>query len=91
VESSVFAGTEELPALHESFLFVYGDNLDATSLWRDLLRQARVFRDNLQALGTKTCWLEMPQEGIYGNSHMIMIDDNSEAIDDRICEWRLLT
>lgn len=91
VESSGFPTESELAALHNaSFLFVYGDNLDATPLWRDLMRQVREFRGHLEALGAKTTWLEMPKEGIRGNSHMLMMDDNSADIADRICRWILV-
>lgn len=88
VESSGFAGEDELPSLRDaSFLFVYGDYLGATPLWQDLTEQGVSFRRKLEALGTPTRWLELPQEGIRGNSHLPMMDDNSEQVADRIGKW----
>lgn len=90
VESSGFTTKEELPLMRDtSFLFVYGDNLGATPLWCDLVQQAKAFRQGLEALGAKTRWLEMSEEGIRGNSHMLMMDDNSEDVAARICTWLL--
>jgi hypothetical protein len=31
--------------------------------------------------------MELPQEGIRGNSHMLMMDDNSDAVAERVCAW----
>lgn len=90
VESSGFASQDELPTLRgASFLFVYGDNLNATPLWRDLVRQAQDFRNGLAAQGAQADWLEMPREGVRGNSHMLMMDDNSEAVAEKISRWVL--
>ena len=61
--------------------------LDATPLWCDLVQQAKTFRQGLQAQGTATRWMELPQEGIRGNSHMLMMDDNSDAVAERVCAW----
>lgn len=88
VEGSGFPAQDELPLLRgTSFLFVYGDYLDATPLWCDLVQQAKTFRQGLQAQGTATRWMELPQEGIRGNSHMLMMDDNSDAVAERVCAW----
>ena len=32
-------------------------------------------------------WLDLPAEGIAGNSHMLMMDTNSDEIAARILEW----
>lgn len=36
-------------------------------------------------LGAEFLWL--PDEGIEGNGHMPMIEDNSDAIADRLLRW----
>ena len=88
VESSGFVGRDEASSLRgTSLLFVYGDHLGATSLWRDLVRQAQAFRGHLTELGVASTWLEMPKEGVRGNSHMLMMDDNSDLIAARIANW----
>lgn len=90
VESSGFLAQDELPALRDTaFLFLYGDNLDATPLWQSLMKQAAAFRQGLEKAGARVRWDEIPQRGVYGNSHMLMMDNNSDAIADSICEWLL--
>jgi pimeloyl-ACP methyl ester carboxylesterase len=90
VESSGFLAQDELPVLRDTaFLFLYGDNLDATPLWQSLMKQAAAFRQGLEKAGARVRWDEMPQRGVYGNSHMLMMDNNSDAIADGVCEWLL--
>jgi pimeloyl-ACP methyl ester carboxylesterase len=49
VEGSGFPAQDELPLLRgTSFLFVYGDYLDATPLWCDLVQQAKTFRQGFR-------------------------------------------
>lgn len=89
-EPSGFLKSAELSALRDtSFLFLYGDNLDATSLWRSLVQQASDFRQTLQEAGARVQWLEMTKRGVRGNSHMLMMDDNSDAIAEDVCQWLL--
>jgi hypothetical protein len=53
------------------------------------MKQAAAFRQGLEKAGARVRWDEMPQRGVYGNSHMLMMDNNSDAIADSLCEWLL--
>src|SRR3546814_9858069 len=67
IEPSGFLKPEQLPAMRDTAcLFVYGDNLGATPLWRSLMRQAADFRQGLEQTGAHVQWWEMAQRGIQG-------------------------
>ncbi|NYT85209.1 alpha/beta fold hydrolase [Pollutimonas harenae] len=68
-------------------LFVYGDYLDQTPLWRDLTSQAAAFKNTLRNAGINTHWCELPEKGITGNSHMLMMDNNNDVIARDIARW----
>ncbi len=34
-----------------------------------------------------TTTVSLPRAGIPGNSHMVMMDDNSDAVLERVVEW----
>jgi pimeloyl-ACP methyl ester carboxylesterase len=90
VEPSGFLASGSFSSLRDtSFLFMYGDNLDATPLWRSLTRQAGEFRRELENIGASVQWLELPRHGVRGNSHMLMMDDNSDDIANDVCRWLL--
>ncbi|OZI77875.1 alpha/beta fold hydrolase [Bordetella genomosp. 12] len=71
------------------FLFVYGDYLDATPLWSQLSATGQDYAARLAAAGGQVQTWRLADMGIAGNSHMLMMDDNSEALAYRIGEWIL--
>lgn len=90
LEPSGFLSGDALRAMDGTeFLFVYGDNLDATPLWCDLMREAAAFRHELERAGARVDWWEMARRGVRGNSHLLMMDDNSDAIAGDIAAWLL--
>jgi pimeloyl-ACP methyl ester carboxylesterase len=72
------------------FLFVNGDYLDAHPLWIALAERIRSFAAELAAAGGRIDLWDMPARGGCGNSHMMMMDDNNEAIAAAIGDWLLL-
>ncbi|WP_445657936.1 hypothetical protein [Achromobacter sp. NCFB-sbj8-Ac1-l] len=69
------------------FLFVYGDYLDATPLWTRLCQAGQAYAAQLAAHGAKVATWRLADMGIAGNSHMPMMDDNSDDIAARIGAW----
>lgn len=69
------------------YLFMYGDYLDATPLWTTLVTRGADFRDRLRALGAEVEWCALRERGIHGNSHMMMMDDNNEALAQIVVDW----
>ena len=88
VEPSGFGSSLEASTLNgKSCLFVYGDYLDATPTWQGLRRKGAEFKNTLDEMGAATEWWELAEMGIRGNSHMLMMDNNSDEIALRIGDW----
>ena len=68
------------------FLGVYGDYIDSRgqSARRDACREtAKLVND----AGGKGSMLELTEEGVFGNTHLLMQDNNSADIAARIVAW----
>ena len=68
-------------------LVIWGDNVDKQEIWTRQQPASRAFADYLNANGGKVEWLELPKIGIKGNSHMTMMDTNSDQIAALIQDW----
>lgn len=68
------------------FLAVYGNFIEARSQ-RGRLRACRSTASILAERGTPAEVLVLPEVGIKGSSHLMMQDDNSNAIAKRIIDW----
>jgi pimeloyl-ACP methyl ester carboxylesterase len=68
-------------------LFLWGDYLDQYPVWRRQLPASRAFAADLAARGGDVLWLELPKRGIAGNSHMLMMDTNSDEIAGFVLDW----
>lgn len=68
-------------------LAVWGDNMPAVPVWGRLVQAPNRYLSALRAVGGKVEVLDLPAIGIRGNSHMLMMDDNSDAIAGRIQHW----
>ncbi|WP_229708371.1 hydrolase/carboxylic esterase [Tistrella bauzanensis] len=68
-------------------LVVLGDHLEATPFWSALAAATRHSVDHLRACGVAAQLLDLPAAGGHGNSHMPMMDDNSDDIAARLIDW----
>lgn len=68
-------------------LMVWGDNLKSYPLWTKLVPLLSQFRDRLAAAGSNIEWIDLPARGMTGNSHMIMMDRNSDQVAALVDEW----
>lgn len=68
-------------------LFVWGDNWAGNDFWRASRPAAERWRDALAAAGADVTWIDLPQRGIAGNSHVLMGDMNSDAIAGIVLDW----
>jgi pimeloyl-ACP methyl ester carboxylesterase len=68
-------------------LWVWGDNLNGYSFWRDVRARQEQFRKGLRAAGGIADEIDLPEIGIHGNSHMLMMDRNSGEIAALIQQW----
>ncbi|MBO1075680.1 alpha/beta hydrolase family protein [Roseomonas marmotae] len=68
-------------------LMVMGDYREHSAHWRGVSRRCMDFAEALTGQGGRADWLDLPAEGIHGNSHMPMMDDNNQEILVRILRW----
>jgi pimeloyl-ACP methyl ester carboxylesterase len=68
-------------------LFVWGDHLDSHPLWTQLRPRLRDYRQRLQAQGVQVDEWDLPALGVGGNSHLLMMDDNSDTLAGAIHQW----
>ncbi|MBD0255911.1 MAG: hypothetical protein ICV83_09345 [Cytophagales bacterium] len=84
---------EQLRALQKiPVLIVYGDNLEmetgvAGHSWKASYEGWNKFAERLKAAGGTAKMLFLPQSGMRGNSHMLMMDTNNGQIADLILAW----
>jgi hypothetical protein len=82
------------PALHNTsllknvpHLFLWGDYLDQHSFWVHSRPSVIRWRDALRDADCDVTWIELPSQGISGNSDALMADDNSDEIAGIVLHW----
>lgn len=68
-------------------LLVMGDYLSLVPEWRDLSSKAHSAQQLWQESSGVAETLALPERGISGNSHMPMMDRNSDVVAEHIVEW----
>jgi pimeloyl-ACP methyl ester carboxylesterase len=68
-------------------LFVWGDNLDSSPFWRSVVKAPLRYRQAVIAAGGTVDTLSLPDHEIRGNSHMLMLDRNSDQIAGLVSAW----
>ncbi len=72
---------------HIPILILWGDNVEKHEIWRRQQPLSSAFARDLAARGGNVQWLALPQMGVAGNSHMLMMDSNSDEIAALIQDW----
>jgi pimeloyl-ACP methyl ester carboxylesterase len=68
-------------------LFIIGDNAKDHPRWSKIRAGDVEYAGFLKAAGGSVDFIDLPDLGIKGNSHMIMMDRNSDQIADLIHDW----
>ena len=68
-------------------LIVWGDFRDKVAVWQRLPIAPTKYRDALVAAGGKADVFDLPVMGIKGNTHMLMMDRNSDDVAKLIHDW----
>ena len=68
-------------------LFLWGDFLADDPIQRQAMPSVRAWSDALTAAGGQSDWVELPKLGIRGNTHVMMMDSNSDVIADLVQAW----
>jgi hypothetical protein len=68
-------------------LIVYGDYIERDSRWPKIRANGIAFADAIKAAGGSVEIVDLPQIGIKGNSHMVMMDKNNLEVAGLIQNW----
>ncbi len=68
-------------------LFVWGDNISEHPFWSKVQQNHRNYTDAIAKLGGTVTWIDLPKLGIAGNSHMLMMDKNSDEVAALVQKW----
>ena len=80
-------GDGDVPALARvPFLSVFGDYLAGT-MWQPFADECRELAEKLDAAGGTARHLALADIGITGNSHMLMMEQNSSEVADLLIRW----
>lgn len=93
VKALIFVEASPCPALDVDMsslknipiLYIYGDI--NTDYWKKIRDKNLRFKDKMVAQGNDVTWIEMPDRGVHGNTHMIMMDKNSAEVAQIIMDW----
>lgn len=87
------AGTPDLsksdlgPLRNVPHLFVWAAYIEASPFWQKVYSNLRNYRQALDGQGTATDWVDLHAVGIKGNSHMPMMDKNSDQVAGVVQKW----
>ncbi len=79
--------TDLAPLRNVPMLWVWGDHIQDYPFWKSIKERQERFRAALNQAGGQGDLLDLPAKGIYGNSHMLMMDTNSRQISGLIQDW----
>jgi hypothetical protein len=68
-------------------LFVWGDFIETNPVWVEHVGEVRPYHETLVAKGIQSTWMDLPAEGIKGNTHAPMMDTNSDIVAAKIQAW----
>lgn len=68
-------------------LMIYGDYIAQDARWPTIRGNGVRFAEAVRAAGGQVDVVDLPERGIRGNSHMVMMDRNSDVVADLVQEW----
>ena len=71
----------------QHWLFIMGDNIEVNPFWASLMEQTNFVVNGFTTVGSEASFLHLPKQGVPGNTHMLMMDRNSNQIADLTVDW----
>jgi pimeloyl-ACP methyl ester carboxylesterase len=68
-------------------LFVWGDHIADYPDWQKIVINPTKFSDAMAAQGATMDVIHLPERGIAGNDHMMMLDRNSDQVAGLVRDW----
>ena len=66
---------------------IYGDNAKEHPRWGQIRQNVVGYADAIKSAGGSIDVIDLPDIGITGNTHMVMMDKNSDAVAEVIQKW----
>src|ERR1044072_9113232 len=87
-EPSGIGNTEKVAALKNiPIAVIYGDNAKEHPRWAQIRRNVSGYANAIKAAGGSVDLIDLPDIGIKGNTHMLMMDKNSDQVAEVIQKW----
>lgn len=83
----IYTADTILRAASVPHLFVWGDFIDESPLWQGYRSVVDPYAARLRSVGCRVDVLDLPASGIIGNSHVPMMDTNSDEVALLIADW----
>lgn len=88
VEPAGFGDKDQVVKLKDvPMLSIYGDHIEQDARWPTIRKNGIAFLEPAKAAGGIVDVIDLPAIGIKGNSHMIMMDRNSDQVAGIILDW----
>jgi pimeloyl-ACP methyl ester carboxylesterase len=88
VEPASVGDPAQIAALRDiPVLMIYGDYITDDARWPDIRARGVAFAESLRAADGEVDIVDLPAHGITGNSHMIMMDRNSDQVAALVQGW----
>ena len=68
-------------------LVVWGDRIAGDPFWSRIRQNVERWQDRLRAAGGVADSLDLPAAGVAGNTHMLMMDTNSDEVAGLVQRW----
>jgi hypothetical protein len=68
-------------------LMVFGDFIAQDARWPTIRGNGVRFAEAVRAAGGSVDVVDLPERGIMGNSHMVMMDRNSDQVAAVVQDW----
>ena len=68
-------------------LVVWGDFMEGYERWMEIRTNIAKYEDGLRKAGAVVDHVDLPATGIKGNSHMMMMDRNSDQVAGVVQKW----
>ena len=87
VEPSATGSKDKVASLKMPIVVVYGDNAKEHPRWGKIRQNVVDYAGAIKAAGGNVETVDLPDIGIKGNTHMVMMDKNSDAVAEVIQKW----
>lgn len=81
-ETANLAAVKDIPQL-----ILWGDFIPQSELWTKLSQASIKYHKALSGMGGKVDFVSLPEKGIKGNGHMLMMDTNSDQVAELVQKW----